>query len=268
MKIKLMALLFAAAAALPGICQTNFLANNQPEEQPVKGKNKTKITGSVEMNYLRHYLWRGAVFGNNDVAQPVLELSHKGFTISLSPNLNYLPKNLPKDLYTKNVFFDEQDVELRYETSFGKLSTQFSAMAYFYFYQPLSPNTAELYNWTGYNFYKGFSFFTENSLDFAKYSGAIYSNNGILFEHTAKKDIQIEWTLYAGTGNSKFNSTYFGTNKAGINLVGTHIDITKNFGKYFVKLMAEKNQYTMSAIKQSTELKGTDNFGIAAGIKF
>lgn len=227
-----------------------------------------KITGSVEMNYLRHYLWRGAAFGNNDVAQPVTELSYGSFTLSLAQNFNYVPGHVPKEFYTRSTFFDEQDVEIRYSKEWGRVSSQLSGMAYFYFFQPGSPNTAELYNWTGYNFYKGFSVFTENSVDVVQYPGAVYSNNGLLFEHTAKNNIKIEWSAYAGFGNAKFNTTYFNGIAGGINLLGTHIDISKEIGKYFIKLSAEKNNYVRDAVQQATAIKGTDNFAIAAGFNF
>lgn len=246
-----------------------FPVYSQGDSTAAKVKAGEKaITGSFEMNYLRHYIWRGIAFGNDDVAQPVLELSHKNFTLALSQNFNYVPSHVPKESYTRNAFFDEQDVEIRYVKEWEKFSTQVSGMAYFYFYQPGSPNTAELYNWSGYNFYKGFSVFTENSVDVATYRGAVYSNNGFLFEHTAKNNLKIEWTAYAGFANAKFDEIYFGCSCGGINLVGTHIDITKGIGRYFIKLSGEKNNYMRAALKESASLKGTDNFGLAAGVNF
>lgn len=227
-----------------------------------------KITGSFEMNYLRHYLWRGAVFGNNDVAQPELELKYKNFSVGLSQNLNYIPKNVPKEFYSKNAFFDEQDVEIKYTREWKKLSTETSLLAYFYFFQPQSPNTAELYNWSGYNFFKDFSLFTENSVDIAAYRGAWYSNNGIVFDHDIKEDLNIEWSAYAALANARFNGNYYGTDEGGLVLIGSHAEITKNIHRYFIKLTGEWNSYQKKAIKTATELKGTNNFGIAVGFEF
>ena len=161
-------------------CQTNAVVEEKTATAS-PAVNASKITGSFEMNYLRHYLWRGLLFGNNDVAQPELELSYKNFTLGLSQNLNYLPKNVPKEIYTRNALFDEQDVEIRYSREWGKFSCEFSALAYFYFYQRGTPNTAELSNWTGFHLYKGFSLFTENTFDIANYRGGIYNSNGIVF---------------------------------------------------------------------------------------
>lgn len=227
-----------------------------------------KITGRFEMNYLRHYLWRGAVFGNNDVAQPELELTHKNFSLLLSQNLNYRPKNVPKEFYTRNAFFDEQDVEIRYTRNWNKLCTETSLLAYFYFFQPQSPNTAELLNWSSYNFYRDLSVFTENSVDILTYRGAWYSNNGLVFDHDINEDLNIEWSAYAALANTTFNKTYYGTDAPGLVLVGSHAEITKDFRKYFIKLTGEINSYRKNTIRTATGLKGTNNFGIAAGVNF
>jgi hypothetical protein len=230
--------------------------------------SEPKFSGSIEMNYLRHYLWKGMLFGNNDVAQPVLELGFKDFTLALSENLNYIPKNVPKETYTRNAVFDEQDVELRYSRTWRKFTNEASAFAYFYFFQAGTPNTAELYDWAGYNFYKEFSFFTENSIDIAAYPGAVYSNNGIFYDHTNKHQVQIEWSAYAGFVNAAFNDAYYGTRHGGLNLVGTHIDMTKSIKKYFIKLILEKDLYTKPQVKELAGAKGVSNFGVAAGINF
>jgi hypothetical protein len=248
-------------------CQTNAAVNEKTETASA-AVSASKITGSFEMNYLRHYLWRGLLFGNNDVAQPELELSYKNFTLALAQNLNYIPKNVPKEIYTRNAVFDEQDVEIRYSKEWGRFSSEFSALAYFYFYQRGTPNTAELSNWTGYHLYKGFSLFTENTFDIANYRGGIYNSNGILFEHTTKNNLTIEWSAFASFANAKFNSIYTGTDKGGLNLAGSHIEVTKDLGKYFIKVIGEKNIYTKPEIKESTGLNGTGNFGVAAGINF
>lgn len=237
----------------------------------VAQKNRTKehkITGSFEMNYLRHYLWRGAVFGNNDVAQPELEVKYKNLSVILSQNLNYRPQNVPKEFYTRNAFFDEQDVEVKYTREWEKFSTETSLLAYFYFFQPQSPNTAEISNWSGYNFFKDFSVFTENSLDIAIYRGAWYSSNGIVFDHDIKEDLNIEWSAYAALANARFNSNYYGTNATGLVLIGSHAELKKTLRKYFIKLTGEINSYRKTAIKTATELKGTNNFGIAVGVEF
>src|SRR5690349_17545936 len=57
-------------------------------------KEHFSLSGYAEMNYYRHYLWRGALWGSNDVAQPELHLDYKNFWLALYSNLNLRPKNL------------------------------------------------------------------------------------------------------------------------------------------------------------------------------
>lgn len=259
-------LLIIAATAIQaqGVFKNNIDATQNGEA----ATPKNKITGSVEVNYLRHYLWRGMLFGNNDVAQPELELNYRDFTLTLAQNLNYVPQNVPKEYYTRNAVFDEQDVEITYTRNWGKFSSEFSAMAYFYFYQRHTPNTAELYNNTAFNFYKGFSVFTENSVDVAAYKGAVYSNNGIMYEKTCKNDIEIECSAFAAFANKKFNEIYYYEAKPGLNLTGINGTITKNIRKYFIKATAEKNWFVRRNVKEATALNGSGNFIFAAGVNF
>jgi hypothetical protein len=226
-----------------------------------------KITGDFEWNYLRHYLWRGAVFGNDDVAQPMLNLRYKNFTLGLSQNLNYVPKNVPKSYYTRNAFFDEQDVELGYKKNWGKWTNECKAMAYFYFYQRNSPNTAELYNKTSFGITKTVSVFTENSVDIVTYGGAWFSNNGLSYSKEWAHGFSLEGAAFISFANKKFNSVYYATEKSGTDLIGIRAALYKDLGKFCVGISAEQNQYT-SLIKPNSGLSHTSNFGIAAGFEF
>jgi hypothetical protein len=246
--------------------QTAILAaDSMNDTGATKEKN---ISGSFEMNYLRHYIWRGSEFGNNDVAQPELVLTHNNFSLALCANLNYIPKNVPKEYYSRNAFFDEQDIEIRYANKWGKFDCEFKAMAYFYFSQINSPNTAELYSWTGYPIWKELSFFTENSIDIINYRGAVYSNNGLYLEHSFRNNLNIEWSSYVGFANKKFNSVYFESEKSGMNLVGTNLAVSKDIKNFYIKAAGEINHYTSNNIKIVTGLNGTNNFILAAGVNF
>ncbi len=265
MKIKIFVTVITLSFFLKVAAQKNTVNTDFAENTSIKAK---EVSGSFEMNYLRHYLWRGAEFGNNDVAQPELVLTHNNFSLSFCANLNYIPENVPKEFYTRKVIFDEQDIEMGYKNKWGKFDCEFKAMAYFYFSQINSPATAELYNWTGYPVYKGLSVFTENSIDVISYRGAVYSNNGLYFEHAFAKNINIEWSAYAGFANKKFNAAYFETASGGLNLIGSNLVVSKDIGHLFIKVRGELNHYTNNNIKVSTGLKGTENFGFAAGINF
>ena len=136
-----------------------------------------KISGNVEMNYLKNYVWRGMLVGGNNVAQPELNLKWRKFSLGFVANLNYNPSAIHKEDYEKSVVYDEQDVEIGYSTSFKKFDFECKAIGYFFINQAGATNTAELYNKTAYNVNDKLSFFTENSVDILNYGGAYYNKN-------------------------------------------------------------------------------------------
>lgn len=227
-----------------------------------------KITGNIEMNYIRHYIWRGILFGSNDVAQPELNLKWRKLSLSLAANLNYNPAALPKEYYTKKVVYDEQDIEVGYSTSYKKLDIECKAMAYFYMNQIGSPSTAELYNKTAFNITEKFALFTENVVDMASYRGAYYNNTGICYSNSFGNGFGIEGTLYASAGNKKFNAAYFESGTGGFNLIGGSIEATKEIGSLYLCFFAEINNYSNKTIQQSTGLQKTYNYSFAIGWNF
>ncbi len=231
-------------------------------------KTNEKITGSFEMNYLKHYLWRGIVFGNDNVAQPLLELSYKNFTFGLSQNFNYVPKSVDRSIYTKDASFDEQDIEINYTKEWENISTDFSVLGYFYFYQLRTPNTGEIKNKTTFSLNNGLSFFTENVVDIAAYKGGLYSNNGISYEYEKINKYAMECTAYASFANKIYNTNYFGTTNGSFNLIGANVELRKEFAHFFIKLIGEKNIYINEAVKNTTQIKGNSNYGLAFGFKF
>jgi hypothetical protein len=252
---------FAATA------QDSLSYKNITALQPVPVKEHA-ITGTVEMNYLKHYIWRGMLFGSNDVAQPELNLKWKKFLFGLSSNINYKPSALPKEFYTKKVVYDEQDVEIGYATSYKKFDFECKAMAYFYINQINSPSTAELYNKTAFNINNKLSLFTENVIDIASYRGAYYNNTGVCYSTSLGNGFSAEGTLYASSGNRKFNNAYFESEDGGFNLIGGSIKATKDFGPFYLCFFAEINNYSNKGIKQATQLQKTDNYSFAVGWNF
>ncbi len=248
-----------------------FAATAQSNNEAPAGQkeaNEKKVTGNIEMNYLRHYIWRGMLFGNNDVAQPELNLAYKKFSLGLAANLNYKPSALPKELYTKQVVYDEQDVEIGYATSYKKFDFECKAMAYFYMNQIDCPSTAELYNKTSFSISEKFCLFTENVLDIASYKGAYYNNTGISYSNSLGNGFNIEGSLYASSSNKKFNTVYSGAVAGGLNIIGGSVEATKEFGPLYLCFFAEINNYANKAIKQSTGLQKTDNYSFAVGWAF
>ena len=233
-----------------------------------KPQADNRITGNVEMNYLEHYVWRGMLVGGNDVAQPELNLKWRKFSLGLIANLNYNPSALHKENDEKSTVYDEQDVQIGYSTSFKKFDFECKAIGYFLINQAGAANTAELYNKTAYNINDKLSFFTENSVDILNYGGAYYNNTGICYSRSFDNKVSIELTGYASSGNKKFNAAYFDTEAGSFNLVGSSIEVSKDFGPLYISVFGEINNYTNKAVKESTGLKSTDNFIIAVGWNF
>jgi hypothetical protein len=249
--------------------QTNTAAgdngNGKLDEPPVIVHNK--ISGYIEMNYLCHYLWRGAVFGNNDVSQPELHIDYKNFSIALSPNLNLIPKNLLPEFYKKKVVFDEQDLELGYQNSAGKLEYQFLLYGYFYFNQLSTPNTGEVYSKLQYPVWRNTKIYTENVADIAAYRGAFFNSTGLLYEKELKK-LAIEYKIYTGFANSKFNSAYFETDCSTLNFAGTSLNLEYDFKNFYIAVKGEYNHYADKKIRAATGLKQTNNISFYIGKEF
>jgi hypothetical protein len=245
--------------------QQTQLPLTAPAADTVKEK---QLTGYLETNYMRHYLWRGALWGSNDVSQPELQLNYKHFKLTLNCNLNLIPKNLPADDYKKPVVFDEQDVEIGYAGNCKKLEYEVKAMAYFYFNQINTPSTAEVYAKLKYPLLKNIYGFTENAVDIASYKGAWFNNTGLLYQKSFNKDnTELELGVFAATGSAKFSEAYYGITSSASLYTGVKLDVTQYlFGKVYMEFIGEANRYNSKQILESTGRNGSNNFTIIAGI--
>jgi hypothetical protein len=225
------------------------------------------IDVSIETNYMRRYLWRSLLFGNDDVCQPLLGFTYKKWSVILGANINYIPKNVPKESYTKPTAFDEQDIEILYSDKIGKLDYAIKADMYIYFFQINSPSTAEFNVKVGYPIYKNISAFSENVFDLNAYNGAYYNNTGLAWDYTkGKTDVSLQASV--GMGNSEFNQSYFGGETSGIFYWGSKAEVTQHFKNFYARLMGEYNLYNKDEIKAATEIDHTSNFSITVGKEF
>jgi hypothetical protein len=221
----------------------------------------------IETNYMRRYLWRSLLFGNDDVCQPVVGVTYKKWSLILGANINYVPKNVPKESYTKPVAFDEQDIEILYADKIGKLDYEIKADMYIYFHQINSPSTAEFNVKMAYPIYKNITAFSENVIDLNAYNGAYYNNTGLAWDYTkAKTDFSLQASV--GMGNVAFNQSYFGGETSGIFYWGSKAEVTQHFKNFYARLMGEYNLYNKEEIKLATEIDHTSNFAITIGKDF
>jgi hypothetical protein len=222
---------------------------------------------TAEINYLKSYLWRSISFGSNDVAQPFISLTYKNVFVNLASNINYIPKNLPKDQYSKKVAYDEQDFEVGFTGNIKKLDFEVKADAYIYFFQPVSPSTAELNLKLSHPIYKTISAFSENVIDIAAYSGSYFNNTGLNWDYT-KSNTNFVLQTGLGFGNKTFNEAYFGGETNGLFYWGSKAEITQNLKSYYIKVMGEYNYYAKKEIRTITEKSNTTNFSFSVGKNF
>jgi hypothetical protein len=221
----------------------------------------------METNYMKRYLWRAILFGNDNVNQPVLGFTYKKWSLNLAANINYVPKNVPKESYTKPVAFDEQDIEILYTDKIGNLDYEIKADMYIYFYQINSPSTTELNIKVAYPVCQNIKAFSENVIDLNAYNGAYYNNTGLAWGYTKNKtDLALQASV--GMGNVAFNQSYFGGETSGIFYWGSKVEVTQHFKNFYTRLMGEYNLYNKEDIKQATEISNTSNFAITIGKDF
>ncbi len=245
-----------------------YKAQSQIMQEPlIDSAAKTreeKITLTLEANYMRHYLWRGTLFGNDDVSQPIIDIGYKNFGVTLSANLNYIPKNLPKENYKKNVVYDEQDVEIYYANTFKKIAYLVRADGYFYFNQLNTPNTFEAATVLEYPISKTFTAYSETVLDIGSYKGSLYNYSGIKWNYTIhKNDIDIQTGI--SFCNNKFSNTYYYADVNGLLYVGGKAEISHRFKNFYATVTGEFYHYTNKAIIEATQRNYTTNFSVALG---
>ena len=248
--------------------QTDNSNETKPRDSLQVTAEKFKLSGWVEMNYHRHYLWRGAVWGSNDVSQPELHFDLGKFWIAGYTNLNLRPKNLSLESYKQKAVFDEQDVEAGYHNQVGEFEYEAAVAGYFYFNQLETPNTAEATINLKYPVWKDTKVFTETSVDIGSYRGAFYTGAGLDYEKEIKS-LVIEAKVYGGTANNKFNNVYYGVNAAKVDFIGGSLNLQYSLpNNLYVALNGEYNRYIDNEVKAITGLRKSDNFSAHFGITF
>jgi hypothetical protein len=235
---------------------------NTPAKDSAQQYNTLEIT--ADYNYMQTYLWRAINFGSDNVMQPYVTLAYKNFFFQLASNTNVIPRNLPDELYSKKVFYDEQDFEIGYGNSFKKLDFEIKFDSYRYFFQPTSPSTSEFNVKLMHPLYKNLTAFSENVIDIEAYKGSYYNNSGLMYSKEIKA-WELSALLCAGLGNKKFNETYYYGTSSGLFFGGSKIEAKYTYKSFYIRGMAEKYFYAKNDIKGATEKKAVSNFQIGIG---
>jgi hypothetical protein len=231
--------------------------------------SENKIDVEIEANYLRHYIWRGAEFGSNDVSQSFIYAEYKHWAINLGVNCNFNPKNLPTEFYTHPVVYDEQDFQLTYSNEYKKFKYELNWYTYKYFFQINSPSTSELSVKITYPLNEHFNILSENVADIWSYRKSIYSCSGLETTFTLFKKLEIDWNFYDGAGNRHFNNAYYSDAAKWVNYVGTNCELNIPLKHdYYIKGFVEYNLYTSQHAIDFTGINHTSNFGVSVGKDF
>jgi hypothetical protein len=231
--------------------------------------NDKQIDIEIEANYLRHYIWRGAQFGSDDVSQSYIYAEYKKWAVNLGVNCNYFPKNLPMESYTHPVVYDEQDFQLTYTDEYKKLKYEINWYTYVYFFQINSPSTSELSAKLTYALSEHFNIISENVADIYSYQKSLYSNTGIQTTFTLFKKLEFEINLIDGYGNKYFNHAYYSDAAGGVNYISTYNELNIPLKhNYYIKGFYEYNRYTSKDVIDLIGINHTSNFGISLGKDF
>ena len=229
-------------------------------------KAEKQIDINPEINYLRHYIWRGANFGNNNVSQSYVSASYKKWSLNLSCNYNLLKTDVPSEYYTKKVHYDEQDIQITYADNFHKLQFECNAFAYLYFHQINTPSTGEITFKLIYPISEKWSVFSDNVTDIWSHKGLYYNSTGVDADFTIKNNYELETQVYSGLGNKFFNNAYYNSSVTALNFVGFHTELTRSILKtYYLKCFIEFNQYLDKRIVEANGINHTSNFGFSFG---
>jgi hypothetical protein len=236
----------------------SFLAENDSSEN--------NILIEAEANYLRHYIWRAAEFGSNDVSQSFLYFEYKKWSVNFGVNCNFNPKNLPSEYYTHPVVYDEQDFQLTYTDKYKKLKYELNWYTYKYFFQINSPSTSEISAKLTYPLNEHFNLISENVGDIWSYKGSFYSCSGLETTFTLFKKLEFDWNFYDGFGNRNFNNAYYSDAAKWVNYIGTNCEINIPLKHdYYIKGFLEYNLYTSQHAINFTGINHTSNFGLSIG---
>ena len=247
------------------LCFLFYFSNAQSTEKVDTASRDLNI--EVEANYLRHYVWRGANFGNDDVTQSFVNVAYKKFSVNFSVNANLFPSKLSSEFYTKKVMYDEQDVQFTYTDQFKKLNYEVGFFSYFYFHQMHSPSTSELSLKLSYPLNEHLAIITEDVTDVRSHQKLFYTCNGLDITFTLLKKIDLDWAIYNGSGNRYFNQAYYAeTNNQWMNYTGSHLSANYSLQhNWYLKFFAEYNLYTSKNIIDFTGINHTSNFSFAVG---
>jgi hypothetical protein len=211
----------------------------------------------ADVDFNSRYIWNGIAFSEKAVAQPSVWAASRDVTLELWGSAKLAPEEGRGQL-------NEANVILTYARGWDRFSLEPSLEYYIYLRQPDNPNTAQAFLTLHYNLGPA-DLFWRSSVDIAEYSGAYLGQAGIEY-HFPMPTGEASLTLYAGSGSSKFNETYFGVARGALNMAGAGLTSIWRNGAFFVQPHAEHMTLLDRRLKDVSDPRLT-SAGVMIGVE-
>lgn len=247
----LIATLLAGFTVCPALAQTT--AEND-EEAP------SALSWGYETDYNPRYVWRGIPFSEGAVAQTSAWLTTRGTTFGVWVNTNL------ESVDGRHT--NEVDYYISRELAWRNVTVEPTFQYYTYRHQEDAPSTGELgakFSWQA----GSFTLFTNQTFDVVKYPGAYFGDVGLSLSRPVGKQAEMECTLAAGWGSSKFNETYAGPSKWALNVASFEAGLTYSAsnGTYFRPHIAF-TRLLDGDVRESVGDSSILNIGLVVGMEF
>ena len=218
------------------------------------------ISVNAEAGFFSRYIYRGIIMQDNYVFQPGINVAYSSFSAGIWCNVNTPRNSAPLEL-------TETDISLSHGFSLHSFSFRNSAAVYFYTGNEYYPPTAEYT--LGADFYTGnLKFYTDVTLDFAEYAGALLAVHGITYERTLNKRFYLYSSASISWAGSKFNRVNTGLSKTTFGSIRLDVSVYYYPSQNFY--ITPHYQFNLVPDKEMQDCIGKQNsfFGISTGYSF
>ena len=172
-------------------------------------------TSGFDVDVASRYVWRGLLWSEREVVQPSLWISHGGTTLSLWGSA---------PVQGSETRFDEVDLVLAHERSFGSITLEGTASIYYYPDDPAAA-TSEVQLAASHGWDNGVSIGILASADVVEYPGATFGQASLSHE-VALDGVTLRSEVRYGLGSPRFVTAYVAEGTRSLSIVGGSLSLT------------------------------------------